>query len=147
MNSGRTRAISTLIAIGALVAVGCTAGPRTSPSAVQAASPMPTTTPSTSIAVPTASPRVALPTALRYLWVGETRAIPGLTPPAVQSGLDLAHSEMGVYAQATGQSILDSAASLDGPTASASNWMGIQPAAAQATSGPTRSRYRKPGER
>ncbi|HEX5822838.1 MAG TPA: hypothetical protein VFY18_00135 [Candidatus Limnocylindrales bacterium] len=111
----RTRAISTLIAVGALVAVGCTAGPRTSPPAVQAASPMPTTAPSMPISVPTASPRVALPTTLRYLWVGETRAIPGLTPPAVQSGLDLAHSEMGVYAQATGRSILESAASLDGP--------------------------------
>jgi hypothetical protein len=106
----------TLIVIGALVNVGCTAGTTTSPTAVQtAASPTPTTAPSMPIALSTASPRVALPTTLRYLWVGETRAIPGLTPPAVQSGLDLAHGEMGVYAQATGRPILESAASLDGP--------------------------------
>jgi hypothetical protein len=106
----------TLIVIGALVNVGCAAGTTTSPTAVQtAASPTPTTAPSMPIALSTASPRVALPTTLRYLWVGETRAIPGLTPPAVQSGLDLAHGEMGVYAQATGRPILESAASLDGP--------------------------------
>src|SRR5712691_8128979 len=116
MNAARNQAVISLIVIGALVTVGCTAGTTTSPTAVQtAASPMPTTAPSTPIVVPTASPHVALPTTLRYLWVGETRAIPGLTPPAVQSGLDLAHSEMGVYAQATGRPILESAASLDGP--------------------------------
>ena len=46
---------------------------------------------------------------------GRPGSIPGLTPPAVQSGLDLAHREMGVYAQATGRPILESAASLDGP--------------------------------
>jgi hypothetical protein len=115
MNAARNQAVITLIVIGALVAVGCTAGTTTSPTAVQTASPKPTTAPSVPIAVPTASPRVALPTTLRFLWVGETRAIPGLTPPAVQSGLDLAHDEMGVYAQATGRPILESAASLDGP--------------------------------
>lgn len=114
MNAARNQAVISLIVIGALVAVGCTTGTRTSPSAVQT-SPMPATAPSMPVASPTASPRVALPTTLQYLWVGETRAIPGLTPPAVQSGLDLAHDEMGVYAQATGRPILESAASLDGP--------------------------------
>lgn len=115
MDAARNQAVVALIVIGALVAVGCTADARTSPSAVQTASPMVTTAPSMPITVPTTSPHVALPTTLRYLWVGETRAIPGLTPPAVQSGLDLAHVEMGVYAQATGLPILGSSASLDGP--------------------------------
>jgi hypothetical protein len=31
----------------------------------------------------------ALPAAFRYVWVGETRSIPGLTPPAVESFMEL----------------------------------------------------------
>ena len=116
MNAAGNQAVITLIVIGALVTAGCTAGPTTSPMNMPTdASLAPTAAPPRPTAAPMASPRVALPATLRYLWVGETRAIPGLTPPAVQSGLDLAHVEMGIYAQATGRPILESAPSLDGP--------------------------------
>ena len=98
-----------------MLGAACGTGVDTGPSSAASAHPMPTTAASMPSAVPTAPPRVALPTTLRYLWVGETRAIPGLAPPAVQSGLDLAHAEMGVFAQATGRPILESAVSLDGP--------------------------------
>lgn len=92
--SRTTIALAWLIVMS-IAATACAAAPGSEPSDSAAAGP----TTQAGSPSPSPSPKAAeLPTALVYTWVGETRSIPGLTPPAVESFMKLDRTRVQFFA-------------------------------------------------
>jgi hypothetical protein len=81
-SNGRGRQMATVAIAATLIAACSTSIPTTGAS--------PTATELAATSSPSGSPKpVALDVALQFLWVGEPRAIPGLTPPANAAAMEL----------------------------------------------------------